>query len=39
MANTYLPVEMYIGSNRTIIVNIRSDIATYFGIEVHTLQF
>lgn len=32
MANTYTPVEMEIGSNRTILVNIRSDVATYFGI-------
>ncbi|MEM6755069.1 MAG: hypothetical protein AAF630_19115 [Cyanobacteria bacterium P01_C01_bin.38] len=33
MANTYIPVEMDIGSNRIVIVNIRSDVATYFGIE------
>lgn len=33
MANTYIPVEMDIGSNRIEIINIRSDVATYFGIE------
>jgi len=36
MANTYLPLEMDIGSNRIVIVNIRSDVATYFGIEAST---
>jgi hypothetical protein len=36
MANTYIPVEMDIGSNRIVIVNIRSDVATYFGIEAST---
>jgi hypothetical protein len=32
MANTYVPVEMDIGSNRSVLVNVRSDVATYFGI-------
>lgn len=36
MANTYIPVEMDIGSNRIEIINIRSDVATYFGIEPST---
>jgi hypothetical protein len=36
MANTYIPVEMDIGSNRIEIINIRSDVATYFGIESDT---
>lgn len=36
MANTYIPVEMDIGSNRIVIVNIRNDVATYFGIEAST---
>lgn len=36
MANTYIPVEMDIGSNRTVILNIRSDVATYFGITAST---
>lgn len=36
MANIYIPVEMDIGSNRIVIVNIRNDVATYFGIEAST---
>lgn len=36
MANTYTPVEMDIGSNRTVVLNIRSDVATYFGITAST---
>lgn len=36
MANTYVPVDMDIGSSRTVLLNIRSDVATYFGIEVST---
>lgn len=36
MANTYTPVDMDIGSSRTILVNIRSDVATYFGITAST---
>lgn len=36
MSNIYIPVEMDIGSNRIAIVNIRSDVATYFGIEAST---
>ena len=36
MSNTYIPVEMDIGSNRIVIINIRSDVATYFGIEAST---
>ncbi|MGB3761034.1 MAG: hypothetical protein WBA07_32460 [Rivularia sp. (in: cyanobacteria)] len=36
MANNYIPVEMDIGSNRIEIINIRSDVATYFGIESDT---
>lgn len=36
MANTYVPVDMDIGSSRTILVNIRSDVATYFGMTAST---
>lgn len=36
MANTYTPVDMDIGSGRTVLVNIRSDVATYFGITAST---
>lgn len=36
MANTYVPVDLDIGSNRTVIINIRSDVATYFGITAST---
>lgn len=36
MANTYTPVDMDIGSSRTVLVNIRSDVATYFGITAST---
>ncbi|NJN13603.1 MAG: hypothetical protein HC836_24760 [Richelia sp. RM2_1_2] len=36
MANTYTPVEMDIGSSRTVIINVRSDVATYFGITAST---
>ncbi|MEO1378494.1 MAG: hypothetical protein AAFW70_30380, partial [Cyanobacteria bacterium J06635_10] len=36
MAKTYVPVEMDIGSNRIAIVNIRSDVVDYFGIDAST---
>lgn len=36
MANTYVPVDMDIGSSRTVLINIRSDVATYFGITAST---
>lgn len=36
MANTYIPVDLDIGSSRTVLINVRSDIATYFGIEEST---
>lgn len=36
MANIYIPVEMDIGSDRIVIINIRSDIVDYFGIEAST---
>lgn len=36
MTNTYIPVEMDIGSNRIVIVNIRSDVINYFGIDAST---
>lgn len=32
MANTYVPVDLDIGSNRTVLINVRSDVAEYFGI-------
>lgn len=32
MPTSYTPVEMDIGSGRTVAFNVRSDIATYFGI-------
>ncbi|BAY86637.1 hypothetical protein NIES267_61480 [Calothrix parasitica NIES-267] len=39
MPNKYIPVEMDIGSNRIEIINIRSDVANYFGIETsNTVQ-
>ena len=36
MANTYIPVEMDISSNRIVIINIRSDVVNYFGIDAST---
>ena len=36
MPNTYIPVEMDIGSDRIVIINIRSDVVDYFGIETST---
>ena len=36
MANTYIPVDMDIGSNRTVLVNIRSDVAKHFDIKAST---
>ena len=36
MANTYKPVDMDIGSGRTVLINIRSDVFTRFGMTEST---
>lgn len=36
MTNTYIPVDMSIGSGRIILINVRQDVATYFGIAAST---
>ena len=36
MANQYVPVSMNIGSNRKTVIQVRQDVATYFGFSAET---